>query len=94
MFVELAAVRFHDYRQRLIPGERRDLILKPAELLGNVFRKQIRPRRKHLPECHEYRSELFQRLAQRNLFNLTPVRGNQSLAHDNWVSHAAHVNNR
>ena len=48
----------------LLGRERRDAVLQLRELVGDVGRQQIAPRREHLPELDEDRSERFERAAQ------------------------------
>ena len=49
---------------RLGAGERRHAVLQLRELVGDVGRQQVAPRREHLAELDEDRAELLERQAQ------------------------------
>ena len=45
-------------------GQRRDVVLQLRQLVDDVGRDEVRPRREDLPELRERRAELFERRAQ------------------------------
>ena len=45
-------------------GQRRDVVLELRQLVDDVGRDEVRPRREDLPELRERRPELFERVAQ------------------------------
>ena len=53
----------HD-RSSVFTRKRRDVILELGEFVRELFGQQVAPRREHLPELDEHRSELFERSAQ------------------------------
>src|SRR5262249_10889414 len=58
-----AELLLHD-RDHLVLLERRHLVLQGRELVDELGRQQVRPRREHLAELRERRAELLERLAQ------------------------------
>ena len=58
------AERALDDGHRDIGVERRNIVLKPGEFVGDVGRQQVAARREHLPELHKYGTEAFQRQAK------------------------------
>src|SRR6478609_9063222 len=53
-----------DRRFGLVRGKRRHAILQERELVRDVGRQQVAPRRQHLPELDEDRPEVFERTSQ------------------------------
>ncbi len=58
------AERILDFGFRKFEGKRRHAVLKFCQLVGDIQRQQVAPRREHLAELDEDRSQCFQRLAQ------------------------------
>jgi hypothetical protein len=56
--------RFLDAGPRGLAGEGRHAILQLRELVRDVVREQVAPRRDHLAELDEYRPEILERPAQ------------------------------
>jgi hypothetical protein len=62
--IERLAVEHFELGDGLLGREGRHAILQLGQLVGEIRRQQIAPRRQHLTELHEDRTERFKRLAQ------------------------------
>ena len=62
--VDALAEGLLNQRDGLLGSERRHLILKFREFIGDIHRQEVAPRREHLSELYEHRPQVFQRPAQ------------------------------
>ncbi len=79
---ERPAEHADDRRFDLLRRERRHAILQQRELVGDVGRQQVAPRRQHLAELDEDRAEVLERTAQAHAARRRQVAPEQHGAND------------